>query len=152
MRRWGLPCGLVAGLLVFGAVVLCVIVLIGGFIGLGNLAKSLPTLPVPPKLVIGKTYWIGALVPPAGLPAGLVIPNVQLFNKPGSTISDPSVTIVAILDDATPVKLTGIRDEWCYIKATDQFGKQVEGWLDCDRLLGYKPTPIPTPNLTPEKP
>ena len=151
MRRWALPCGLIAGLLALMAV-LCVVALITGFIGLGRLAESLPT-PLPrPTLVVGETYWIGALLPPPGLPAGLVMPSANLYNKPGSSISDPSVTIVAVLDDTTPVKLTGIRDEWCYVEATNQLGQHVEGWLRCDRLLDYEPTPVPTPNLTPEKP
>jgi hypothetical protein len=151
MRRWALPCGLIAGLLVL-VVVLCALILIAGIVGLGRLAESLPTPPPRPTLIVGETYWIGAVLPPPGLPAGLAMPHANLYNKPGSGISDPSVTIVAVLNDATPVRLTGIRDEWCYVEAPDQFGQHVEGWLHCDRLLDYEPTPFPTPNLTPEKP
>ena len=48
--------------------------------------------------------------------------------------------------------MTGSRDGWCYVETTNIFGRRVEGWLECNRLLDYEPTPIPTPNLTPEKP
>jgi len=151
MRRRTLTCGLIAGVLVLVAV-LCAVAVIGGFIGLGQLAESLPTSPPRPTLVVGETYWIGAIVPPPGLPAGLVVRYANLQNKPGSTIKDPGVTIVAMLDDATEVKLTGIRDDWCYVETSNEFGRHVEGWLECNRLLDYRPTPVPTPNLTPEKP
>jgi hypothetical protein len=80
------------------------------------------------------------------------MPSAQLFNKPGSVIDDPSITIVAILDDATPVKLASIQKEWCYVEATDRFNNHVEGWMNCVQLLDYEPTPFPTPNLTPQKP
>jgi len=144
-------CGLIAGVLVLAAM-LCAVIVIVGFVGLGRLAESLPTLPPRPTLVIGETYWTGAIMPPRGLPAGLVMRWTDLQNKPGSTIKDPSVTIITMLDDATRVELTGIRDGWCYVETTNMFGRPVEGWLKCNRLLDYRPTPIPTPNLTPEKP
>jgi len=148
MRKRGVTC-LVIGALLVVFVLACAVVL---FTGLDRLAKSLPTPQARPTLTIGQTYWIGALLPPPGLPAGLRIPNADLYNKPGTSLSDPSVTIVAVLGDATPVKLGGIRNEWCYVEGTDEFGKHVEGWLRCDRLLDYKPTPVPTLNLTPQKP
>ncbi len=148
MRKWVLGCIIVGGLLAI-AVVVC---LAAGLFGLARVAQSLPTPKPTPILTIGKTYWIGALMPPAGVLEGLVIRDVTLQNKPGSTISDPSITVTGFLGDATPVKLTGTRDEWCYIEALNQFGKQVEGWLQCNRLLDYEPTPMPTPNLTPERP
>jgi hypothetical protein len=148
MRKWVLGCIIVGGLLAI-AVVIC---LAAGFFGLARVAQSLPTPKPTPILTTGKTYWIGALIPPAGVPEGLVIRYAILQNKPGSSINDPTITVIRFLDDATPVKLTGIRDEWCYIEALDQFGKQVEGWLECNRLLDYEPTPVPTPNLTPERP
>jgi hypothetical protein len=78
--------------------------------------------------------------------------SADLYNKPGNSISDPTVTIVAVIGEATVVKLVGMQEEWCYIEATNQFGQGVEGWLRCDRLLDYEPTPFPTPDLTPQRP
>src|SRR5574341_956819 len=150
-RRRSLTCGIVAGLIVLGIVV-CAVALIVGFIALGRFAQTLPTPQPRPTLIVGENYWIGALLPPPGLPEGLVMRSAVLYNKPASSINDPSVTIVAVLNDATPVKLTGIQNEWCYVEATNQLGQHVEGWLQCDRLLDYEPTPFPTPNLTPVKP
>ena len=143
-----LTCGLVAS----GLAILCVVAAIAGLVGLGRLAESLPTPSPQPTLIVGETYWTGAIAPPPGLPAGLVVRWTDLQNKPGSVIGDLDVTIIAVLGDATEVELSGIRDGWCYVEASNEFGRHVEGWLQCDRLLDYEPTPIPTPNLTPEKP
>lgn len=148
MAHGGLRRGLVASLLALVTVACAVVV----FTGLDRLVESLPTPQPRPTLTVGETYWIGALLPSPGLPAGLIMRSADLYNKPGSSITDPSVTIVAVLEDATPVKLIGIRDEWCYVEAADELGQHVEGWLRCSRLLDYEPTPVPTPNLTPEKP
>jgi len=136
-----LTCGLVAS----GLAILCVVAAIAGLVGLGRLAESLPTPSPQPTLIVGETYWTGA-------PAGLVVRWTDLQNKPGSVIGDLDVTIIAVLGDATEVELSGIRDGWCYVEAPNEFGRPVEGWLKCNRLLDYRPTPIPTPNLTPEKP
>jgi hypothetical protein len=148
MRRWILGCGIVGGLLAITLVV-CIVT---GLIGLSRVSESLPTPRPRPTLTIGETYWIGALVPPPGIFGGLVVRDATLCNKPGDPISDASVTIITFLSNATPVKLIGIRDEWCYIGATDEYGQHFEGWTDCERLLDYEPTPMPTPNPTPERP
>ncbi len=152
MRRWAVTCGIVAGLLILGAVI-CAVAIITGFVELGQWINTLPTPEPRPTLIVGENYWVSALLLPPGLPAGLVLQSATLYNKPGSSISDPSVTIVGVLKDTTPVKLSGIRDdEWCYVEGSDDFGDHVVGWMNCIQLLDYEPTPFPTPNLTPEKP
>ncbi len=152
MRKWWtLGCGIVMGLLVLVVLMVALCNLVGRA-GM-RWAESLPTVPPKPTLTIGNTYWIGGLIPPAGLPQGLAIPDVAVYNKPGDPVFSPDVTIVWFLHDATPVTLAGIRDRWCYVEARDdEFDRNVEGWIDCDRLLGYEPTPIPTPDRTPERP
>jgi hypothetical protein len=149
-RTWILGCGIIGVLLVL-SVAVCVLAGGLGLVGLVQFAESLPTPRPTPVLTIGEIYWIGALLPPPGLD-GLVVRSAELYNKPGNSISDPSVTIVMFLNDATPVKLAGSRGEWCYVEATNEFGQDVEGWLRCNRLLDYEPTPVPTPNRTPEPP
>jgi hypothetical protein len=125
--------------------------------GIVELARGLPTAMPTAQLVIGHTYWVGALLPPAGLPSGLVLRDVDVFNKPGSSLSDPSITIVDVVPDATPLTLAGMQDSYCYIEGeyrspvTDNV-RQVQGWIDCGRLLDYQPTPYPTPNRTPQQP
>ena len=149
MRKWWiLGCGIVVGLAVLVVLMVGVCNLVGraGMRWVG----SLPTPPPKPTLTVGDTYWIGALVPPGGLSLP-IIRDVTVYNKPGDP-SSPDVTLIAFLHDATPVKLASIRDGRCYIEATGEYGQHVEGWVDCDRLLGYKPTPIPTPDRTPERP
>ena len=145
-----IPLAVIIG--IFVCVALCAASLIVGVIGLGRFADTLPTPQPHPTLVVGETYWVGALLPPPGLPSGLVLRYADLYNKPGDSINDPSITIVAVVNDATPVTLTGIQESWCYVEATNEFGNQVEGWMNCDRLLDYEPTPFPTLNLTPQSP
>ena len=151
MRKRPVPCGLIIGL-AFVGVLLCGAVLLVVLFKLGRFVESLPTPRPSPVLEVGKTYWIGAILPPPGLPAGLTLYYVDIQNKPRSSLNDPGITVIGVLKDATPVKLTGIQDKWCYIEATNEFGDPVEGWLDCDQLLDYQPTPFPTPDLTPVKP
>jgi hypothetical protein len=151
MRKWWvLGCGIVVGLSVL------VVLMVGlcNLVGRAGMrwVESLPAPAPKPSLVVGRTYWTAALMPPAPLSEGLVIPYVEVYNKPGDPFY-PDVTIVYFLHDATPVKLAGIRDRSCYIEARDdELDHNVEGWVDCDRLLGYEPTPVPTPDRTPERP
>jgi len=70
----------------------------------------------------------------------------------GDISNDPSLAIVGVLLDVSPVTLIGAQDGWCYVEGTDPAGHHVEGWMHCDILLSYKTTPLPTPNLTPERP
>lgn len=149
--RWVHACGIVAVILILG-VVGCTVVTGIGFGQLVQLVNKLPTPPPQPTLVVGETYWIGALQPPGGILEGLTTTYAIVNNKPGSSLDDPGITIVGILQDATPVTLIGIENEFCYIEATNEFNSPVEGWLSCSRLLDYQPTPFPTPNLTPERP
>lgn len=103
-----------------------------------------------PDFAIGGQYWTSACSDPWG---GLSS-WVDLSNKPSDNWSDPSVTIVGVLSDASPVTMIGIRADWCLVGGTEELflRRYVEGWLKCSRLLSYKPTPLPTPNLTPERP
>ncbi len=135
--QWILGCVIVGALLLMLVVigVLCVGV---GSLGLKQVAGSLPTPRPRPTLIVGNTYWIGALVPPAGL-SRPTIRWVAIYNKPGAPGS-PGVTTVAWLNDAdgTPVRLAGIRDKWCYIEATREYRGPVEGWMECHQLLDYE--------------
>jgi hypothetical protein len=151
-RKWAVTCPAIIGLLVIVGIACLVI----SIIVLDRIVTVLPTPQPKPILEIGRTYWIGAFIPPPGIPSGLVISNIYVYNKPGNSLTDPSVTIVAVLPDSTEVTLIGLQDEWCFIEGLyslfEDYQKNVEGWIDCDRLLDYKPTPYPTPNLTPERP
>jgi len=130
-------------------------------LGVIQLAKQLPTARPTPSLVVGQTYWVGAVLPPEGFLSGLVIRDALIYNKPGSSLSDPSIAIVADVPDATALTLSGIQDEYCYVEGeyfplrdtgiTD-YSQKADGWIDCSRLLDYEPTPYPTPNLTPQQP
>ena len=147
MRKRGVTCLIVGGLVVV-SVLACAVAL---FTGLERLAEVLPTPQPQPTFTVGETYWIGALLPVAPLPRSLVLRSADMYNKPGN-INDPDVRIIGVLGEGTEVKLRGIRGEWCYVEGTSEFGRHIEGWLGCIRLLDYKPTPLPTPNLTPEQP
>lgn len=152
LKKWLVPL-----CVTYMLVVLCVCV-IGACYGIFRLVQSLPT-PVPTiVLKTGNNYWVGALIPPKGLPAGLVLRYADIYNKPGHSLTDPSVTIIATVPDTTELTLVAIQKDWCYVKGTyymsgiESHGEQVEGWMECNRLLDYKPTPYPTPNLTPQTP
>lgn len=138
--RWTLTCSLIVGLLVLIAV-LCAVTLVAGVIGLGRLAESLPTPPPRPILIVGEIYWTSAM---RFLGEDWIW--TPLYSIPGGEVTYDS------LKDATPVLLIGIQDEWCYVEAMNDWGREVEGWLLCRSLLNYQPTPIPTPNLTPKRP
>lgn len=111
---------------------------------------SEPTGTPKPDFAIGGQYWTSAYWDPWSGPSSWV----DLLNKPSDDWSDPSVTIVGVLSDASPVTLIGIRADWCLVGGTEELflRRYVEGWMHCDILLSYKPTPLPTPNLTPERP
>lgn len=150
MRKWLVPLGVTCVAIIVG-VVICVI---AASIGLFRLAQTLPTPAPTPVLTVGKSYWVSALIPPKGLPAGLVLPSADIYNKPGNSITDPSVTVVAVVPDATELTLAAVQADWCYMKGRyySDYSKSVEGWLKCNRLLDYEPTPYPTPNKTPQAP
>jgi hypothetical protein len=131
---------------------ICCVGAIFGVAGLNRVAKNLPTIRPRTTLTIGQTYWVGAIIPPLGLPSGMVLRYANLYNKPGYMTTDPSITVVSTLSDSIPVKLNGMQENWYYVEATNQFGENVEGWLNCDQLLDYQPTPYPTPNRRPQRP
>ncbi|HEY9153271.1 MAG TPA: hypothetical protein VIN60_10330 [Anaerolineales bacterium] len=166
MKKWLIPLGITCGVILFG-IIICVIV---SSLGLFHLAQSLPTPAPTAALVIGHDYWVSALIPPLGMPAGLVLRYAELFNKPGNPINDPSVTLTAMIPDATELTLVATQQNWCYVRGTynfmqginiptlappmptPDFTKPFEGWMECNRLLDYAPTPYPTPNSTPQPP
>jgi hypothetical protein len=105
--------------------------------------KEAVTKQTTPELVEGNTYWIKA---------PLVFHDVSLYTKPKKGILDTEPVICGVLDNATEVKLVGKEGDWCYIEGVGSFGTRQEGWVDCIVLLNYQPTPLPTPNLTPQHP
>lgn len=157
MRKWLVPLGVTCAVVIVGVAV-C---LLATSLGIFRIAQSLPTPAPTAILTIGRNYWVNALLPPLGMPAGLVIPNANVYNKPGNPITDPSVTIIAVVPDATELTLTAVQTNWCYVSGiyyplrqagiTD-YSQPVEGWMECNRLLDYEPTPYPTPNQTPQAP
>ncbi len=166
MRKWLIPIAVTCAVILIGIAV-CII---ASGIGLFSFARSLPTIAATPVLSIGKNYWVNAIIPPPGPLAGLVTRDANVYNKPGNPISDPSITIVAIVPNTTEVNLVAIKQNWCYVRGvynpmsginiptpeppmpTLDFTKSFEGWIECDRLLDYQPTPYPTPNSTPQAP
>ena len=129
--------------------------------GVVELARQIPTPPPTPRLAVGQTYWVNAVLPPEGLLSGLVDRHALIYNKPGSSLSDPSITIVADVPDATALTLAGVQDGYCYVEGEyfplKEFGitdykQKADGWIDCGRLLDYEPTPYPTPDRTPQPP
>jgi hypothetical protein len=166
MRKWLIPLGVTCAV-VIAVAALCAI---ASTFGLFQLAQSLPTTAPTPALTAGKTYWVNAVIPPLGLPAGLVVRDAEIYNKPGNPIADPSVTIIAMVPDATELTLTAVQTNWCYVRGTynfmagiyiptpeppmptPDFTKPFQGWIECNRLLDYAPTPYPTPNMTPQAP
>lgn len=101
-----------------------------------------------PTFAIGARYWTSAYEDPL-LGISHIVP---IFNKPSDDFNDPTVTVLDFLQDATPLTLIGMQSDWCYVKALSLIGQSVEGWLRCKQLLEYQPTPLPTPNLTPQAP
>ncbi len=103
--------------------------------------------------VSGNQYWISAYEDPISGPSSWV----PIYNLPGELFSDPAIALIDFIPDATLVTLIGVQDEYCYVEG---FGPSsevfpalpVEGWLTCDLLLTHKPTPLPTRNLTPQRP
>jgi len=157
MRKWLVPLSVTCGIFLVGGV----ICLVATSLGLFRFAESLPTPAPTPVLIAGRSYWVNALISPIGLPAGLVIPYADVYNKPGSPIADPSITIVAVVPDATELYLTAVEGDWCYVEGTylplrqtgtTDYSLPVSGWMSCSRLLDYEPTPYPTPNPTPQVP
>ncbi|MBA7539596.1 hypothetical protein ES705_31876 [subsurface metagenome] len=101
----------------------------------------------------GPTYWISSYWDPWLGPSEWV----PIYNLPGEFLSNPSVAIIDYIPDATLVELIGVKDEYCYVEGFAHSIEGIpdvpfEGWLNCDFLLTYKPTPIPTLNLTPQRP
>ncbi len=166
MRKWLIPLGISCIVIIVG-VAICVI---AASLGIFRLAQSLPTPAPTAALIIGRNYWVNALIPPPGMPAGLVISNADVYNKPGNPITDPSVAIIAVVPDTTELTLMAVQADWCYVQGiynfmsgisiptpeppmpTPDFTRPIEGWMECSRLLDYKPTPYPTPNQTPQAP
>lgn len=114
--------------------------------------KALPTVPPTPELIEGNEYWLG------GIEFGPIRDYwVNLRSLPSY---GPDSTIVAVISDSSRVRLVRKQGNWCYVEVVDEYFRdpalvndQVEeGWVECSRLLGYQPTPLPTPVLTPQRP
>ncbi len=166
MRKWLVPLGVTCAVVIVG-VTICIIIT---SLGLFRVAQALPTLAPTPALITGGNYWVNALIPPLGLPSGLVDRYAYVYNKPGSPVTDPSITIIAAIPNATQLTLVAIKQNWCYVRGTynfmnginistpeppmptPDFTRPFEGWIECNRLLNYEPTPYPTPNPTPQAP
>jgi hypothetical protein len=147
--RWVVPCAVVAAVLLIG-VIACVV---ASRVGLNRLLTSLTGRSSTVELVEGERYWVGAMQPPLPFMEGLSVPYATLLNEPGEvTAADPTTAFVGMLPDATPVTLKEVQDEWCRVEGTDEWGDQIEGWMQCIQLLDYEPTPVPLPDLTPEQP
>lgn len=67
---------------------------------------------------------------------------------------------MAVVSDTSEVRLVKVSDPWCYVEVIDEYfrdplmenEKIEEGWIECDILLDYRPTPVPGPIMTPQRP
>ncbi|MBA7647462.1 hypothetical protein ES703_55234 [subsurface metagenome] len=97
------------------------------------------------NLYLGNQFWLSAYDDPWSGPSSWV----PIYNLPGESFSNPAVAPIDFIPDATLVTLIWAKDEYCYVEG---FGPSIEGfpggpvagWLSCDLLLTYEPTPIPT--------
>jgi len=144
-------CVVVIAGLIIGAL-LCAGLLIGGLIGLRRLTESLPTPPPRPTLTDGNDYWL------EGIELGPIRSYwTDLLSLPSHGADS---TIVAVVSDSSRVRLVRRQADWCYVEVIDEYFRDPlltndrieEGWVECSRLLGYQPTPLPTPILTPQRP
>ena len=119
---------------------------------LSEAVERLPTVPPTPELIDGNEYWL------EGIELGPIRSYwVDLLSLPEHSADS---TIVAVVSDSSRVKLVAKREDWCYIEVVDEHFRDAilvndeveEGWIQCSRLLGYRPTPLPTPVRTPQRP
>ena len=143
--------GIVAGLLVCG---ICGFAGVGGVIRLGRFVESLPTPTRTPTLIEGGTYWLRAIEGVGPLPGMYWLDLLSLPEHGGRS------TIVAVVSDTSQVRLVKVSGEWCYVEVIDEYFRAPtsenenieEGWIECDMLLDYRPTPVPGPIMTPQRP
>jgi len=152
---------LVVILIIFVLIIICSLICIGvSSLGVISLIGAIPTPEPTLALTAGNEYWIEAIIPRNSLFSGLVVTNATIYNKPGNILSDPSITIIAFIPDATKVTLLRQQGNWCYVSGKysplREYGintiETFEGWMDCSQLINYEPTPYPTPNRTPQPP
>ena len=114
--------------------------------------EALPTVPPTPQLIEGNEYWLG------GIELGPIRDYwTTLYSLPSH---GPDSTLVSIVSDSSRVTLVKKQDGWCYVEVVDEYFRDSilgndeieEGWVRCSCLLGYHPTPLPTPILTPQRP
>lgn len=149
--KWLVVIGIVIGLLICGA---CAFVGMSGVISLGRFVESLPTPQPTPILVEGETYWLKAIEGIGPLPGMYWIDLMSLPQHGGQS------TIVAVVSDASQLRLVKVSGGWCYVEVIDEYFRDPtlkneeieEGWIECHRLLDYRPTPLPTPIMTPQRP
>jgi len=112
---------------------------------LSKLGEALPSPHPTPELVEGRRYWLEGLQLPGGFLRTRWVDLLSLPQRGGGS------TITGVLENGSEVTLVGREGKWCYVEGQGQYGIQ-EGWLECDRLLDYKPTPFPTSVTTPQRP
>lgn len=120
--------------------------------GVLEAVERLPTVAPTPELIEGNEYWL------EGIELGPIRDYwINLLSLPEHSADS---TIVAVVSDSSRVKLVAKREDWCYIEVVDEHFRDAilvndeveEGWIQCSRLLGYRPTPLPTPVRTPQRP
>lgn len=112
---------------------------------LGKLGETLPTPRTRPELVEGRTYWLEGLELPGGL---LRSRWIDLYTLPRH---EEGSTIGGVLENGSEVVLIGQEGKWCYVEGQGPYAIE-EGWIRCNRLLDYEPTPFPTRVRTPRRP
>lgn len=112
--------------------------------GVETVTASRPPAVDPTALVKGNLYWVAAPSPWDRV--------VDLYTKPAEGWFDLEQHLCAVIRDATRVTFVARDGPWCYIECLGCNPRPKEGWLRCNLLLDYEPTPVPTPNITPQRP
>ena len=120
--------------------------------GIYKAIEGLPTVPPTPELIEGNEYWLG----------GIELGPIRLYWTDLLSLPNhgPDSILVYVVSDSSRVRLVRKQDDWCYVEVVDEYfrhspphsDKLKEGWMECSRLLDYRPTPLPTPVLTPQRP
>jgi len=113
------------------------------------------------SFVVGQTYWVNGVEPEGFLIQGMPNEWTTLYNKPSDDVSDSTVTWLFFIPAGEPVRVDGVEGRFCYVVGEDPEAMAkvpfdgecfFDGWMECKYLLSFQPTPLPTPNLTPQRP